>query len=108
MSDQPADNFMAHLLELRQRLMIVVIGFVFASTISYFFVEDIYSFLTIPLKDAMDNNGSGRLIYTGLSEAFFTYLKVALFAGAGLTFPLFAYHIWAFLAPGLYLSLIHI
>tara|TARA_R110002126_G_scaffold13118_1_gene55840 strand:- start:77461 stop:78210 length:750 start_codon:yes stop_codon:yes gene_type:complete len=102
MSEQPQDNVMTHLLELRRRLMIVVIGFVLASAVSYFYVENIYSFLTIPLKEAMDNNGSGRLIYTGLSEAFFTYLKVALFAGAALTFPLFAYHIWAFLAPGLY------
>jgi sec-independent protein translocase protein TatC len=102
MSEQPHDNAMTHLLELRKRLMIVVIGFVLASAVSYFYVEDIYSFLTIPLKEAMDNNGSGRLIYTGLSEAFFTYLKVALFAGAAITFPLFSYHIWAFLAPGLY------
>jgi sec-independent protein translocase protein TatC len=102
MSEQPQDNVMTHLLELRRRLMIVVIGFVLASAVSYFYVENIYSFLSIPLKEAMDNNGSGRLIYTGLSEAFFTYLKVALFAGAALTFPLFAYHIWAFLAPGLY------
>lgn len=96
------ENFVHHLMELRNRLMIVMIGFIIASTISYFYVENIYGFLTVPLKEAMDENGSGRLIYTGLSEAFFTYLKVALFTGAAISFPLFAYHIWAFMAPGLY------
>lgn len=100
--DKDEPSFVSHLIELRKRLVIVVMGFVLSSAVCYFYVEQIYGFLTVPLKDAMDEQGSGRLIYTGLSEAFFTYLKVALFAGAGLIFPLFAYHIWAFIAPGLY------
>lgn len=98
------DRFINHLVELRRRLLIVMLGFVLASAVSYFYVDEIYGFLTVPLQNAMDQNGSGRLIYTGLSEAFFTYLKVALFMGAAVTFPLFAYHIWAFIAPGLYAS----
>ena len=104
MTQKNDDSFVSHLVELRRRLMIVMLGFVLASTFSYFYVDEIYGFLTVPLQNAMDENGTGRLIYTGLSEAFFTYLKVALFAGAAVTFPLFAYHIWAFIAPGLYKS----
>ena len=43
-----------------------------------------------------------RMIYTGLTEAFFTYMKVAFFAGAFITFPFVATQLWLFIAPGLY------
>jgi sec-independent protein translocase protein TatC len=42
------------------------------------------------------------MIYTGLAEAFFTYVKVAFWAGAFLTFPFVAIQLWLFIAPGLY------
>ena len=70
--------------------------------ICFAFVEDIYSFLVQPLADSMGDESTGRLIYTGLTEAFFTYLKVAFFAGVFLTFPILASQIWLFVAPGLY------
>jgi sec-independent protein translocase protein TatC len=50
----------------------------------------------------MGAESTQRLIYTGLGEAFFTYIKVAFFAGIFLTFPILAVQIWAFIAPGLY------
>ena len=43
-----------------------------------------------------------RMIYTGLTEAFFTYIKVAFWAGAFITFPFVATQLWLFIAPGLY------
>ncbi|MEE8517033.1 MAG: twin-arginine translocase subunit TatC, partial [Alphaproteobacteria bacterium] len=43
-----------------------------------------------------------RMIFTGLTETFFTYIKVAFFAGAFLTFPFVASQMWMFVAPGLY------
>ena len=43
-----------------------------------------------------------RMIYTGLTEAFFTYVKVAFWAGAFITFPFVATQLWLFIAPGLY------
>ena len=43
-----------------------------------------------------------RMIYTGLTEAFFTYVKVAFWAGAFITFPFVAIQLWLFIAPGLY------
>jgi sec-independent protein translocase protein TatC len=42
------------------------------------------------------------MIYTGLAEAFFTYLKVSFWAGAFITFPFIATQLWLFIAPGLY------
>ena len=43
-----------------------------------------------------------RLIYTGLTEAFTTYIKLALWSGCFLAFPIIAAQIWMFVAPGLY------
>lgn len=54
----------------------------------------------LPLISAMPPDG--KLIYTGLPEAFFTYLKVALLAGVLLSVPILMYQLWMFIAPGLY------
>jgi sec-independent protein translocase protein TatC len=51
----------------------------------------------------LQTKGEGRrLIYTGLTEAFLTYIKVAAFAAGFIAFPLIASQIWLFIAPGLY------
>lgn len=91
-----------HLVELRSRLMWSFIVMGLGMAICYYYVEPIYGFLVTPLSEAMGADGTGRLIYTGLTEAFFTYMKVSFFAGAFLTFPFLATQIWMFLAPGLY------
>lgn len=93
---------LTHMVEFRNRLLWAV-GFLMVGTfISYQFVRDIYGFLVQPLADAMGEGSSQRLIYTDLTEAFFTYLKVSLFAGGFLTFPFLMLQIWLFVAPGLY------
>ena len=68
----------------------------------YIFAQHIYSFLVAPLAHAMGPNDTHRLIYTNLTEVFFTYMKVAFFAGVFLTFPMLLWQIWLFIAPGLY------
>ncbi len=75
---------------------------IIGTALCFFFVEPLYGFLVKPLADAMGDGDSQRLIYTGLTEAFFTYLKVAFFAGIFVTFPILLLQIWLFLAPGLY------
>lgn len=91
-----------HLTELRTRLLWSIIVMVLGSGIAYHFAQDIYGFLVRPLADAMGDNGTQRLIYTDLTEAFFTYIKVAVFAGCFLTCPFLILQIWLFVAPGLY------
>jgi sec-independent protein translocase protein TatC len=90
----------AHLEELRRRLIIcfcaVGIGFV----ISYIFSKKLFEILMQPLLAAMPPDE--KLIYTGLPEAFFTYLKVAFLAGILLAVPVIMYQLWMFIAPGLY------
>ncbi len=91
-----------HFIELRARLLWTFSAMFFGMALAYIYVEPIYGFFVTPLAEAMGDNGTGRLIYTGLTEAFFTYLKVAFFTGFFVTFPIFAVQMWLFLAPGLY------
>ena len=100
----PAQPLMAHLIELRRRLIYSIAMFIVATGACYFFAEHIYAYLTQPLAEQKGNMGAAthRLIYTGLTEAFTTYLKVALFSGAVLTVPFIMLQVWLFMAPGLY------
>ncbi len=91
-----------HLIELRRRLLWAVCGFILSFVGCYQFSHEIFAFLVKPLATAFEGLGDRRLIYTGLAEAFMTYLKVSLFTASLITFPLFAIQIWLFIAPGLY------
>lgn len=106
MSDNPADNKMSlidHLIELRQRLIWMLGAFIVGFLICYAARLPIYAFLVVPLADIMQEvGGTQRMIATGLAEPFFTYIKVAAFGGIVLSFPVIAYQIWGFVAPGLY------
>lgn len=92
----------SHLIELRKRLLWAIAAMALGTLLCFRFVDHIYGFLVEPLAGAMHEGDSQRLIYTGLTEAFFTYLKVAFFAGIFLTFPILLLQIWLFIAPGLY------
>ncbi len=91
-----------HLVELRNRLLWSIGALIVGFVLCYFVAEEIYAFLVQPLADVMEGQEGRRLIYTGLHEAFFTYLKVAFFGSVCLTFPIVAGQLWAFVAPGLY------
>ncbi len=100
MDEQAKIPFTEHLEELRKRLIIcftaVGIGFV----LSYGFKEKLFQILTRPLIRVMQTGD--KLIFTGLPEAFFTYLKVAFLSGIILAAPVIFYQFWMFVAPGLY------
>ncbi|MFP6748653.1 MAG: twin-arginine translocase subunit TatC [Alphaproteobacteria bacterium] len=91
-----------HLIELRNRLLWSIGALAVGFVLCYLVAEEIYTFLVQPLADLMEGQPGRRLIYTGLHEAFFTYLKVAFFGSVCLTFPIVAGQLWAFVAPGLY------
>ncbi len=92
--------FTSHLEELRNRLIkcFIAVGIGFA--LSYGFKEILFKILVRPLVNVMAEGD--HLIFTGLPEAFFTYLKVALLAGLMLASPVILYQFWMFVAPGLY------
>jgi sec-independent protein translocase protein TatC len=91
-----------HLIELRKRLIYSLLALVVGFLICFGFAKYIYAFLTLPLAHALAGQPNHHLIYTALYETFFTYVKVGMFAGLCLTFPIIASQIWMFVAPGLY------
>jgi len=91
-----------HLIELRKRIVYSLLAFAVAFAICFYFAKPIYGFLTEPLAHALAGHPNNHLIYTALYETFFTYMKVGLFAGMCLAFPVIAAQIWLFVAPGLY------
>ena len=89
-----------HLDELRKRLIRCFIAVIIGFAISYCFKEDLFKILTYPLIHVMKHGET--LIFTGLAEAFLTYLEISLFSGIILAIPYIFYQFWMFIAPGLY------
>ena len=91
-----------HLQEFKKRLFIAVGAWVACIIISYLFAEEFYAFLVKPLAAVTQDEAARRMIFTGLTEAFFTYLKLSMTLGLALAFPIIAAQLYLFLAPGLY------
>ena len=100
MEDAEKLPFTAHLEELRSRLIVCFIAVGIGFVISYFFKERLFLVLTRPLISVM--GADDTMIFTGLPEAFFTYLKVSFLSGLMLASPVLLYEFWMFVAPGLY------
>ena len=96
--DDSKQPLLEHLIELRRRLLWCLATLVVTFFVCFAFAKDIYAVLVQPLVRA----GQGKLIYTDIFEAFFTQVKVALFAAIMLSFPVIATQLWRFVAPGLY------
>lgn len=94
---------LSHLLELRRRLLQCLFVLSILFVICYFNAEGIYHFLMQPLVDAFGEESGRRMIYTGLHEAFLTYLKLSFFASVFFTLPFLLIQLWRFITPGLYL-----
>ncbi len=100
MDEQEKIPFTEHLEELRKRLIVCFIAVGVGFVLSYGFKEKLFQILTRPLIRVMQTGD--KLIFTGLPEAFFTYLKVAFLSGIILAAPVIFYEFWMFVAPGLY------
>jgi sec-independent protein translocase protein TatC len=91
-----------HLIELRTRLLYSLAAWVVLFAPCWYFSKNLYNFLAEPLSDILIKQSGGHFIYTDLTEAFFTYLRVAFWASFCLAFPVIASQLWLFVAPGLY------
>lgn len=89
-----------HLVELRQRLIVSFGSILFFAVLTYFFAEHIARFFMTPLFAGQA--GAFKLVYTNLTEAFITYLKLSLIVGIIFSIPVLIYEIWMFIAPGLH------
>jgi sec-independent protein translocase protein TatC len=90
----------AHLEELRWRLIKSLLAISVGFVATYNLADTLFAFLTRPLLS--HNLGPVELIGTGVTEAFFTKLKVSFIAAIFLTSPMIFYQGWMFVAPGLY------
>lgn len=104
--DDTAQPLMAHLIELRQRLLWAVGAFFIAFLVCFFFAKQLFNLLVVPFSWAVEWAGlEGRqieLIYTAPQEFFFTQIKIAMFGGLVIAFPMIAAQVYKFVAPGLY------
>lgn len=85
-------SLVEHLQELRRRLIIIIIAVAAGSLISYFYAVELVQYITAP---------AGKLYYMSPAEAFFTYIRVSVFAGFLLALPIVLYQLWAFIVPAL-------
>ena len=85
-------SIIAHLEELRKRLIYSIAAVAVGSGVAYFYIDEIMRCLTAP---------AGKLYYMQPAEAFFTYLKIAVFGGFLLALPIIFYEIWRFILPAL-------
>lgn len=93
---------MDHIIELRRRLILCVVALAVVTGLCYTVHEQIFAFLIKPLADTMGEESTQRLIYTSLTEAFTTSLKLSFLTALFITLPLILSQIWKFVAPGLY------
>ncbi|MBW1821471.1 MAG: twin-arginine translocase subunit TatC [Deltaproteobacteria bacterium] len=100
MTEEGKLPFTGHLDELRKRLITCFIAIGIGFVASYAFKDKLFAILVNPLVSVME--AGDTLIFTGLPEAFFTYLKVALLSGIMLAAPVLIYQFWMFVTPGLY------
>lgn len=89
-----------HLLEIKKRFLIVFAFFIAVFALCYSFREEIFDLFLNPLADVLDREGR-RIIYTGLAEAFFSYIKLSVFVAFAIVIPIICYQLYAFIAPGL-------
>jgi sec-independent protein translocase protein TatC len=103
--EDTAAPLMEHLAELRQRLIWSALAFVVGMVICFTFWNSVFNFLTQPICGALETRGQDcGLILIKLQEGFFVAINISLLGGFILAFPVIAFQMWRFVAPGLYRS----
>jgi sec-independent protein translocase protein TatC len=89
-----------HLLELRNRLLIVISTVAICALLLTPFANNIYNFLAMPLLNVLPEGSS--MIAVDVASPFLAPFKLILLLSIAITFPVSIYNFWAFVAPGLY------
>ena len=98
-TEQP---FVAHLVELRDRLLYCLygVGAIFAVLVFYPGPSHLYDLLALPLVHALPEGS--KMIAVGVVSPFMVPIKVSVLVAFGIALPWVLYQVWAFVAPGLY------
>ena len=94
------DSVISHFLELRARLLKVIIFFVFLSILGIPFSTEIYSFIAAPLINLLPDGAT--MIATEVASPFMAPIKLTLYIAMLFSMPWLFYQIWMFISPGLY------
>jgi len=95
-----SESFIAHLIELRTRLLHVAVALLLVFICLFPWASDLYALLAQPLLAKLPQGG--QMIATDVTTPFFVPLKVAMMTAVLITLPYILYQIWRFVAPGLY------
>ncbi|MBB5515696.1 sec-independent protein translocase protein TatC [Rubricella aquisinus] len=102
-TDPSAMSLVDHLTELRTRVIRALGAFVVAMVLCFTVAEPILNFLAEPISDVLRARGQDpRLIFTAPQEKFFVLIRISMLGGLALAFPIIAFQLWRFIAPGLY------
>jgi sec-independent protein translocase protein TatC len=94
---------LAHLEELRKRIILSIVGVLVGFVSCWSFADHIFALMQQPIIQALRHHGlGGGLVYLNPTEPFNLYLEVGFVAGLFVASPFVFYQLWLFIAPGLY------
>ncbi len=100
MNNASEDNFISHLVELRDRMIRATLAILVVFIALFPWAKELYAFLANPLLSALPTGG--QMIATDVVGVFLVPMKVALMVAFLIALPYVLYQVWAFVAPGLY------
>lgn len=101
--DDSSAPLIEHLKELRTRILYSLAAFVVCMLICFTVWNPIFNFLTQPICNSLAKRSEEcGLVLIKLQEGFFVAIKISVLGGLAMSFPIIAYHMWRFVAPGLY------
>jgi sec-independent protein translocase protein TatC len=103
--DDSSAPLIEHLAELRNRILYSLAAFTAAFLVAWYFWKPVFNLLSAPLCNVLAERGQQcQLVLIKMQEGFFVSMKIGLWGGFALAFPIIAYQMWRFVAPGLYRS----
>lgn len=103
--DDSSAPLIEHLAELRNRIIYSLAAFFVCFILGYIVWKPIFGFLSHPMCKVLADRGQAcQLILVKMQEGFFVAIKIAMWGGFAMAFPIIAYQLWRFVAPGLYRS----
>ena len=100
-TSKTSTTLIGHLAELRERLIYCLIALVMACFICWIYSDVLFDLIRKPIEPFLQ---AGGLVYTGVTDKFIAYIKVSFLGGVIVTCPYWLYHVWHFIAPGLYIK----
>lgn len=103
--DDSSAPLIEHLAELRTRILYAMAAFILCFLIGFIVWKPIFNFLSEPICTALSDRGEEcKLILVKVQEGFFVAMRIGMLAGFAMAFPIIAFQMWRFIAPGLYRS----